>query len=238
MKKVKGNFPISALTFDLDNTVYDNLMIIKSIEKNTLDWLTNRFPKMESVSIDRFSEFGTHVVIDRPELIHQVDQWREQQIINCLQGVGVDQVDIIKAIDQLLPLVHTWRNNISLTDNTKSVLNKLKARYRLIAITNGDLCIRESGLHMYFEQCFSAGIHGLPKPHPDLYEKAARYLKVDKDKILHVGDSLVDDVYGAKKSGFKSCLLSHDYIGSEIKISEEYKPDLVINNLSDLTALL
>lgn len=54
-------------------------------------------------------------------------------------------------------------------------------------------------------QPFLPSVEGpAPKPDPSLFQQAARRLAMDPAAILHVGDSVREDVEGARSAGMKA----------------------------------
>jgi putative hydrolase of the HAD superfamily len=51
---------------------------------------------------------------------------------------------------------------------------------------------------------------GSVKPDPKIFNEACRLLRVPSHSVLHVGDSIVDDIDGALGAGLQPVLLSRD----------------------------
>ena len=73
----------------------------------------------------------------------------------------------------------------------------------------------------------------LCKPSTEIFHMTLKGLSCATHASIHVGDHILNDVYGANKAGLKTVLLG-DAEGQE-KIKE---PDFHINRLSDLDKLL
>ncbi|WP_413375540.1 HAD family hydrolase [Alkalihalobacillus sp. 1P02AB] len=71
------------------------------------------------------------------------------------------------------------------------------------------------------------------KPRPDMFEEALRLGKVRAEEVLHVGDSLTQDVLGAQKLGIKSVWLNRN---NQMSLNE-IEPDFVVNDLTDVISL-
>ncbi len=54
-----------------------------------------------------------------------------------------------------------------------------------------------------FEFVIASLVFGCEKPETAIFHEAARRLELKPDEILHVGDSINDDVEGAKRAGFE-----------------------------------
>jgi putative hydrolase of the HAD superfamily len=88
------------------------------------------------------------------------------------------------------------------------------AGYRLIITSNWQCGLAhfctELGIGEYFELvCASAEI-GSEKPDGAIFAEAARRLALPPDRILHVGDSPVDDIEGARRAGMRAVLIDRD----------------------------
>lgn len=85
---------------------------------------------------------------------------------------------------------------------------------RIIATSNWDDRLRpllvSLGLASYFEFILVSGEEGVHKPDPELFLRASRRLGVDPGEILHIGDSLSEDVAGATAAGCQAVHLVRD----------------------------
>jgi 2-haloacid dehalogenase/putative hydrolase of the HAD superfamily len=73
------------------------------------------------------------------------------------------------------------------------------------------------------------------KPHPAVFRSALERLGLQPDDVLHVGDSLVDDVAGAKAAGLRVAWINRDGRARRAGVPA---PDFEIRDLRELTPLL
>jgi len=73
------------------------------------------------------------------------------------------------------------------------------------------------------------------KPHPLIFETAAARLGVPPHDVLHVGDSDVDDVQGAKAAGLQAAWINRD---RRPRRADVPAPDFEITTLTELLTLL
>jgi len=66
------------------------------------------------------------------------------------------------------------------------------------------------GVLEYFDFLVFSDEIGFRKPDPKIFHFLARKLKVDPCSVVHVGDNLKLDVWGAKNAGFKAILFSSE----------------------------
>jgi len=105
------------------------------------------------------------------------------------------------------------------------------------------------GIANFFNAMIFSDEVGARKPHPKIFYIAARRLGVKPSEIVHIGDNLKSDVWGAKNAGFKAIHFStqrgRDMIAesdpnSLVSISrklgdlkeEEIIPDRTVNSLA------
>lgn len=69
---------------------------------------------------------------------------------------------------------------------------------------------RELGLGALFDHVLASADVGSAKPDRGIFDEAARRLGVPAGRILHVGDTPVDDVEGGAAAGFQVLLLQRD----------------------------
>ena len=99
----------------------------------------------------------------------------------------------------------TWR----IFDDVKPTLRALRERrIRLAVLSNWDERLRplleELELGQWFEEIFISLEIGWAKPDDRIFEAAANGLGLTGNEMLHVGDSLIEDVKGASNAGWRS----------------------------------
>ena len=115
-----------------------------------------------------------------------------------------------------------------------TALKRLKGRYRIGLISNGNSKPVLSRLPVTFDFVVFAQDCEYAKPDPKIFELALVASDSMPEEVLHIGDSLEDDVLGANNSGLHSAWLNREGSGNEIDVI----PDLEIGNLDDLIAIL
>ena len=107
----------------------------------------------------------------------------------------------------------SWR----LFPETASTLYQLKGRdLELGVISNFDSrlfgVMRGLGIADAFDTVTISSLAQAAKPAPQIFHIALEKHAVDPEEALHIGDSLRDDVEGAKKAGLRAILLDRDGI--------------------------
>ncbi|CAH8210915.1 5-amino-6-(5-phospho-D-ribitylamino)uracil phosphatase YigB [Vibrio aestuarianus] len=229
--------PIKAMSFDLDDTLYDNRPVIRHVEQQMVLWLHRHHPLSATRSLAWWQQLKLRLAQQQPLLRHDVTQWRFKQIEQGLIELGYSSEQALEAANAAIEEVLRLRNLVTVPQETHRVMTELAKRMPLVAITNGNVDPHRIGLGDYFELILKAGPDGLAKPHPELFDKARIHLALPANSILHVGDHLVTDVQGAKCNGFQACWYNDQ--GNTLLANRKAKilPDIEINQLSSLLLL-
>ncbi|WP_413113067.1 5-amino-6-(5-phospho-D-ribitylamino)uracil phosphatase YigB [Thaumasiovibrio sp. DFM-14] len=230
--------PIKAISFDLDDTLYDNAPVIARLETELMQWLYQRFPITQHVSAMQWQQLKQQIARAYPELSEDLAALRRETIVVMLKQLGVSTVAVAQAAQEGMALVAVMRNQIDVPHETHQVLKQLAAHYPLVAITNGNADIAQIGIDQYFEFALHGGVNGAAKPASDLFVLATERLGIDMGGLLHVGDHLDSDVAGAKKAGAMACWINLHHRRMRLRSEGLALPDLEITALSQLLPLL
>lgn len=108
------------------------------------------------------------------------------------------------------------RESAVLMPHCTELLDALKERCRLFAVTNGVVTtqlprLAKSGLDRYFEQVFISETMGSKKPEKEFFDLVfAAIGPVDKARCILLGDSLTSDMQGGRNAGIATCFLGKD----------------------------
>lgn len=229
---------IKALSFDLDDTLYDNKPVIQYVEREMVKWLYATHPVSASIPLETWQIFKKQVVISEPELRHDVTRWRKKQIEFGLIQLGYSQHNAEQAANDGIEHALWLRNHVDVPDETHKVMSLLAEKRPLIAITNGNVDANVIGLGDYFQFVLRAGPDGRAKPHSDMFDLAAKKLAIPSGNILHIGDHPVSDVQGAIHSGWQACWLNETNPPSCFPDKGKVLPDIEITRLEELILLL
>jgi HAD superfamily hydrolase (TIGR01662 family) len=143
-----------------------------------------------------------------PELDHDEEVWNAftERIIRGMGG------DAPAARRVAVELTARWQQhaNFELYEDTLPILQGLRARgIRLGLVSNSARDVREFAVHHALE--IDAGIssfhHGKTKPHASIFRAVLKLLEVDPQEALMVGDSVDDDIEGARGIGMQAVLI-------------------------------
>ncbi|WP_045497921.1 5-amino-6-(5-phospho-D-ribitylamino)uracil phosphatase YigB [Vibrio hyugaensis] len=238
MKFYRRIAPVKAMTFDLDDTLYDNYPVIVRMERELLSWLKHHHPAVAHMDKADWFDIKHQVVQEQPELKSDVTLWRLVQLKQAFSQVGYDDEVAHAAAQAAVDVALDWRNRVDVPQQSLDVLAELSQAIPLVVITNGNVDLDRIGLTPYFQQVLKAGPDGSAKPAPDMFSKAQQFLALPSENILHVGDHLVTDVQGAKLSGFGACWFNDMNKNVITHAKTRTLPDIEINDLQSLLALL
>ncbi len=195
------------LSFDLDDTLYNNHPIIKAALQAQHNYLQT-LPAWREQDHGFWLRCRNAVIKQMPALINDVTELRKQALTHAMKLIGEDIQHAKNAYDAFA----TARSQIVVSDDVLALLDALRSKYRLIAITNGNVDVNKFNLKGQFEQVLMAGPDGDAKPRRALFDNAASTLQVAHHDIIHIGDSLDTDVQGANNAGCRSVWLNNQGI--------------------------
>ncbi|AHG20435.1 flavin mononucleotide phosphatase [Chania multitudinisentens RB-25] len=230
--------PLVALTFDLDDTLYDNRPVIAQTEQQSVAFLQNYHPGLSHFQPADFHRLRQELREQDPEIYHDVTQWRWRAVHLALSRQGLRDTQAAMGADAAMQNFALWRSRIDVPEVTHTVLKALGQRYRLVAITNGNAEPALCGLGSYFQFVLRSGPDGRAKPYQDMYQLAAARLGVAPEQILHVGDDLTTDVAGALRAGLQACWINDRQRSLMQADDSRLLPHIEISQLASLMALL
>src|SRR6202012_2620717 len=92
----------------------------------------------------------------------------------------------------------------------EAALERLSARYRLFALSNGNADLARCGISRWFTGHVTAISAGAPKPDPRIFSRLVEAAGVEAHRILHVGDDPRLDVHGAMQAGLQAAWLNRN----------------------------
>lgn len=230
--------PISALTFDLDDTLYDNRPVIHRTTQEMLVFVKGFHRGMDDFTLADFEHCRQALLHREPDIYHDVTEWRRRTIELAMLQAGLSTSQANEGANGAMESFAQWRSRIDIPQETHDTLAKLAEKWPLAAITNGNAQPHLCGLGSYFTFVLRAGPDGRSKPFSDMYQLAAQKLNLPLGHILHVGDDLTTDVGGAVRCGMQACWINLRE-GDLMQIKDSrLLPHLEISRLASLSALI
>ena len=229
---------IKAMSFDLDDTLYDNGPVVRRAEAWMHMHLRCQYPHIRHLDDNAWAQLKRHVIHQQPSLIHDVSAMR----IACLTALFLrhdySEQDARSVAEVIFKQVLAVRSDFVVPEKTFAVLSELASKIPLIAVTNGNVDTDKIGLTPFFTAVIKPGNGLRMKPYPDLFTLAAETLALPPQHILHVGDHLKSDVAGAISNGFMSAWFNDQQQSLMTSNRSSHLPDIEITHLDELTSLL
>ena len=163
---------------------------------------------------ERYAEARAAAVADlehHPELEHDEAIWVRftEDIVRGMGGEG----ERVRAVAEAITEGWLHADNFELYEDALPVLELLRRsrmKIGLVSNTSRDLdaFIRHFALDV--DAWISSGTHGKVKPSPTIFRAALALLEVEPGAAAMVGDSLLDDIEGARALGMRALLLDRD----------------------------
>lgn len=229
-----------AISFDLDDTLYSNRPVMVATDQ-----------KMTAYFHDVMAEYGVdsskfifnarywfryrqQAIKQQPALKHDVGLLRERSYFLGACARGLTEPMALKVAKAGLDYFYAERSNFSLPQQTHDLLNALKQRYPLVAITNGNVDAEKINIAQYFSAHFHASIENKRKPDADMFVKTCLALNISPKQLLHVGDCGKNDIYGGVNAGCQTVWLNKYDVGKPLTVL----PTMVIDDIEQLRQLL
>ena len=219
---------ISAITLDLDDTLWPVEPAIVAAEAALREWILANCPGAESDwPTERLQALRAQVWTEHPHLAHDFSALRMIAIERILAPYGLPA----SAADEAFAVFFRARNEVSLYPEAREALAQLAGRVPIVALTNGNACLRTIGLDHYFHDavhardagvakpaaaifhlaCTRAQVHardaGDAKPAAAIFHLACTRAQALPERVLHVGDHPLQDVIGARQAGLQTMWL-------------------------------
>jgi 2-haloalkanoic acid dehalogenase type II len=110
--------------------------------------------------------------------------------------------------------------SLAIFPEVRDVIARLKAAgYPLAVVSNWQCGLRnfcvELGIAHDFDHVIASAEVGYAKPAPEIFYEACRRLGAAPERVLHVGDSLTDDIDGGRAAGLKTLWVRRDQAAGE-----------------------
>lgn len=201
MKYYRAMKPFKAISFDLDDTLYDNHPVIKRADRCIIEHLNRTYPELAELTQKQWLLYKEIEAAEFPEVKHDVSLWRINTLIRIMVIHGIPKFKAIEYAQHAFTEFIKLRSDFVVPQESLQLLDKLAETFPVIAITNGNVDEFQIQLHDKFKFILKAGNGFKSKPEADLFIEAARRLHIEVSDLLHVGDHLISDVYGAQNNG-------------------------------------
>ena len=203
----RGGVKLRALCFDLDNTLWDVWPVIRRAEQAMYDFLALRYPRVVAqLTIEAMREAREKTAAAYPQMRHDFTFLRKQTLRDHALEFGYAEAMVDEAFEAFIQA----RNEVELYEDVLPGLERLRTRYRLFTVSNGNADLSRIGLAHYFERSIAARHVGALKPDPMIFHKAIEGTDLSPGEVAYVGDDPELDVLGARAAGMRAIWINRE----------------------------
>ena len=101
---------ISALTFDLDDTLYDNRPVIDRTMHESLAFVRNYHPSLSQFDAHELNQLRQTLLASEPEIYHDVTVWRHRALELGMRNAGLSAEAAKAGADAAMENFAHWRS--------------------------------------------------------------------------------------------------------------------------------
>jgi 2-haloacid dehalogenase len=139
--------------------------------------------------------------------------------------------------EEIMKLMEAWKE-LSPFPEVVPALERLKTRYKLVALSNGEPHfldhLAKNRIQWNFDNIISVEVIGAFKPHPGVYRRAAAILELEVGECMMVSSNSFD-VVGARSCGFRGAFVDRYGLPYE---DTSFLPDVTVNDFTGLADAL
>jgi HAD superfamily hydrolase (TIGR01509 family) len=247
---------IDAVLFDGDQTLWDFEKVMRVALDAVLAELRVARPgaRAEALQISDLQADRNEVALELEGVEYNLARLRRLGFARSLRRVhggglgggalgggasaeGIDDEDL--AAQLTATYFETRDRDPALFPDTVPCLESLRPDYRLGLLSNGSRLPEAVGLSGFFEAVVFAQDHNVAKPDRGIFAVAETLLGAAPESTVLVGDHPLNDVVGAKRSGWRAVWIDRRGEGSyPPPPGTDERPDAIITSLEQLAGVL
>lgn len=199
---------LRAVAFDLDNTLWDVGPVIVRAEQCLRAWLHEHCPRIaERVTIEEMRAARERLARSEPHNAHDFTYLRVTALAAHARECGYGE----EMAERAFQVFFAARNELQPYADVQPALQRLRARYALASLSNGNADLELIGLAPFFSISLNARQIGVAKPHPSCFQRLAHDLRMGPRDILYVGDDPFLDVDAARTAGLRTAWMNRSH---------------------------
>ncbi len=199
---------IRAVAFDLDNTLWDVGPVILRAEQRLQEWLREHCPRItERVSIEEMRAARERLARLEPHNAHDFTYLRITALAAQARECGYED----EVAERAFEVFFAARNALQPYADVQPALQRLRTRYTLASLSNGNADLELIGLASLFSISLNARQIGAAKPHPRCFRQLVSDLRLEPRNILYVGDDPFLDVEAARAAGLRTVWMNRSH---------------------------
>src|SRR5690606_11824056 len=163
------SFPVSAITLDLDDTIWPIAPVIVRAENALGAWLREHAPRTAArFPLEAMRALPDEVAAEHPNLAHDFTLSRMIAPKQMTAAARADVALVQPALDAFVDA----RCEVAHYEDSLDALDRLAARVPLAALSNGNADLQRIGLMHVFRFQLGAREHGAAKPATSIFHAA------------------------------------------------------------------
>ncbi len=196
---------IRAVAFDLDNTLWDVDPVLARAEEHWLQWLRENCPRIpERLSLEDMRTARMQLAAREPHNAHDFTYLRIASLARHAREFGYDE----SIADEAFEIFIAARNELDLFADVRPGLHRLRARYALGTLSNGNADLGRIGVADLFSVSLNARGVGAAKPDRRCFERLVTDLGLEPQEVIYVGDDPLLDVEAARAAGLATAWMN------------------------------
>ena len=160
------------ISLDLDDTLWPVAPVIAAAEATLLSWLREHHPRaVLGFDVDSMRKMRDGVAERFPQKGHDLTFLRRQALAEMFAAAGYHEGP---AADDAFEIFLSERNRVQFYADVLPALTRLRAKYRLFALSNGNADLERCGIADLFEGHVTASAAGAAKPDARIFAHLLR----------------------------------------------------------------
>jgi putative hydrolase of the HAD superfamily len=224
---------IKAISFDGDGTLWDFEKVMRHSLRHALRELEGVDSQASAkLDIEKMIKIRNSVAERLKGKVSNLEKVRLEAFRQTLKEVGRPNDALASRLNQIY-LKHRFED-IKIYEDVLPTIRTLKERYTVGLLSNGNNYPERCGLEGIFQFVVFSQDYGVEKPDPRIFQIALEKAGCSEKELLHVGDSLEDDVLGAANAGIRCVWLNRQKVNNNPGFKIEYE----ISSLFELLEII
>ena len=200
---------IRVITFDADGTIWDFQTTMREALAASLREIQDLYPEQASeITVDDLMTHRQEAEVAFRGQTMSMEALRFAAFVRTLDTIGVRDEQVARDLSRAY--LDRRYANARIYDDALPTLDLLGQHFSLGLVTNGNSYPEKLGLADRFTFTVVAQDHDVAKPDQGFFDLAVEQAKVLPEEILHVGDSLINDVRPARRAGMHVVWLNRE----------------------------
>ena len=165
------------ITFDLDDTLWDNYPTIMKAEVDTREWIENKVGEVEWGDFNDFINLRADLIREDKTIEWDISKLRKEIFRKKLSHVTPENLRD-EIVDKAFDIFIEKRHEIKLFDGVKESIKNLSEKYILGVLTNGNADVYKFDIGKYFRFSISSLEAKNSKPNPAHFDMALSLIHI------------------------------------------------------------